>query len=274
MENFLGVPLKCISHQNLHVLCGCWLCFFIGLRTWPSCFTKFANAFKLTVNILYSSYPLTLYLNLLYYHMHWLDSQVSDISFPYYMIQNVYLLGGGVPYKKERVLLQYFLWWTMPTKLYLDTWGFFKIPNNNYGNVSPWYLLSSTSKTSSFYSNSLILYVCISVLVLIGNKADLEDQKQVDENEARTLAENLGLKYFETSAFNGQNVSKSVEALLDQVRLWLLIRSLSNRLLVVAFPSVYFMMLSSFSVSATFCLTPTVKLPVVHVFFKTFWQPC
>ena len=85
--------------------------------------------------------------------------------------------------------------------------------------MSPWYLLSSTSKTSSFYSNSLILYVCISVLVLIGNKADLEDQKQVDENEARTLAENLGLKYFETSAFNGQNVSKSVEALLDQVRL-------------------------------------------------------
>ena len=85
--------------------------------------------------------------------------------------------------------------------------------------MSPQSLLSSTSKASSFYSNSLILYVCISVLVLIGNKADLEDQKQVDENEARTLAENLGLKYFETSAFNGQNVSKSVEALLDQVRL-------------------------------------------------------
>ncbi|XP_074613153.1 ras-related protein Rab-27A-like isoform X1 [Acropora palmata] len=54
-------------------------------------------------------------------------------------------------------------------------------------------------------------------IVLIGNKADLEDQKQVDENEARTLAENLGLKYFETSALSGHNVSKSVEALLDQV---------------------------------------------------------
>ena len=69
----------------------------------------------------------------------------------------------------------------------------------------------------------LVAYVCYCsvfflLIVLIGNKADLEDQKQVDENEARTLAENLGLKYFETSAFNGQNVSKSVEALLDQVR--------------------------------------------------------
>ena len=48
----------------------------------------------------------------------------------------------------------------------------------------------------------------------------------MDENEARTLAENLGLKYFETSAFNGQNVSKSVEALLDQVRLQVFIRLL------------------------------------------------
>ncbi|XP_073240902.1 ras-related protein Rab-27A-like isoform X2 [Porites lutea] len=54
-------------------------------------------------------------------------------------------------------------------------------------------------------------------IVLIGNKADLEDQKQVDENEARRLAETLGLKYFETSALSGQNVSESVEALLDQV---------------------------------------------------------
>ena len=124
------------------------------------------------------------------------------------MIQNVYLLRGGVPYKKERVLLQYFLGVNNAHKIV-------------YGSVSPQYLLSSTSKASSFYSSSLILYmyVCILVLVLIGNKADLEDQKQVDENEARTLAENLGLKYFETSAFNGQNVSKSVEALLDQVRL-------------------------------------------------------
>ncbi|KAK3750578.1 hypothetical protein QZH41_006290 [Actinostola sp. cb2023] len=53
--------------------------------------------------------------------------------------------------------------------------------------------------------------------VLLGNKADLEDQRVVDEGEARTLAENLGLKYFETSASTGQNVVKSVEALLDQV---------------------------------------------------------
>ena len=68
-------------------------------------------------------------------------------------------------------------------------------------------------------TTSVLLTVLLSLLtVLIGNKADLEDQKQVDENEARTLAENLGLKYFETSALSGHNVSESVEALLDQVR--------------------------------------------------------
>lgn len=70
--------------------------------------------------------------------------------------------------------------------------------------------LQSPPKLSSIFSFQYI--------VLIGNKADLEDQKQVDENEARNLAETLGLKYFETSALSGQNVSESVEALLDQVR--------------------------------------------------------
>ena len=72
------------------------------------------------------------------------------------------------------------------------------------------YCLYSPPKLSSIFSFQYV--------VLIGNKADLEDQKQVDENEARRLAETLGLKYFETSALSGQNVSESVEALLDQVR--------------------------------------------------------
>jgi putative ribosome biogenesis GTPase RsgA len=51
----------------------------------------------------------------------------------------------------------------------------------------------------------------------LGNKADLQDSRVVDSNEARNVAENLGLKYFETSAATGQNVNESVEALLDQV---------------------------------------------------------
>lgn len=54
-------------------------------------------------------------------------------------------------------------------------------------------------------------------VVLLGNKADLQDLRVVDGNEARNVAENLGLKYFETSAATGQNVKEAVEALLDLV---------------------------------------------------------
>ena len=59
-------------------------------------------------------------------------------------------------------------------------------------------------------------------VVLLGNKADLQDSRVVDSNEARNVAENLGLRYFETSAATGQNVNESVEALLDQVSHYLI----------------------------------------------------
>ncbi|ERE82583.1 ras-related protein Rab-27B-like protein [Cricetulus griseus] len=54
-------------------------------------------------------------------------------------------------------------------------------------------------------------------IVLIGNKADLADQREVNERQARELAEKYGIPYFETSAASGQNVEKSVETLLDLI---------------------------------------------------------
>ncbi|XP_023570816.1 ras-related protein Rab-27B isoform X1 [Octodon degus] len=54
-------------------------------------------------------------------------------------------------------------------------------------------------------------------IVLIGNKADLPDQREVNERQARELAEKYGIPYFETSAATGQNVEKSVETLLDLI---------------------------------------------------------
>ena len=53
---------------------------------------------------------------------------------------------------------------------------------------------------------------------MIGNKSDLEE-RQVDEKAARDLADSLGIKYFETSAKTGENVTEAVEALLEQVRM-------------------------------------------------------
>ncbi|XP_068107427.1 ras-related protein Rab-27B isoform X2 [Hyperolius riggenbachi] len=54
-------------------------------------------------------------------------------------------------------------------------------------------------------------------IVLIGNKADLLEQREVNDRQAKELAEKYGIPYFETSAANGQNVEKSVETLLDLI---------------------------------------------------------
>nr|XP_045234213.1 ras-related protein Rab-27B isoform X1 [Macaca fascicularis] len=54
-------------------------------------------------------------------------------------------------------------------------------------------------------------------IVLIGNKADLPDQREVNERQARELADKYGIPYFETSAATGQNVEKAVETLLDLI---------------------------------------------------------
>ena len=57
----------------------------------------------------------------------------------------------------------------------------------------------------------------IFISVLIGNKADLEDQRRVDQEDARALADSLGLRYFETSAATGANVEEAIDSLLDLV---------------------------------------------------------
>ncbi|XP_029141983.1 ras-related protein Rab-27B [Protobothrops mucrosquamatus] len=54
-------------------------------------------------------------------------------------------------------------------------------------------------------------------IVLIGNKADLSDQREVNERQAKELADKYGIPYFETSAATGQNVDKAVETLLDLI---------------------------------------------------------
>ncbi|KAG5195755.1 hypothetical protein JEQ12_012050 [Ovis aries] len=54
-------------------------------------------------------------------------------------------------------------------------------------------------------------------IVLIGNKADLPDQREVNERQARDLAEKYSIPYFETSAATGQDVEKAVETLLDLI---------------------------------------------------------
>ncbi|XP_059562116.1 ras-related protein Rab-27B isoform X1 [Myotis daubentonii] len=54
-------------------------------------------------------------------------------------------------------------------------------------------------------------------IVLIGNKADLPDQREVNERQARDLADKYSIPYFETSAATGQDVERAVETLLDLI---------------------------------------------------------
>lgn len=63
--------------------------------------------------------------------------------------------------------------------------------------------------------------------VLIGNKIDLQDQRQVSREAAQEYADSLGLEYFETSAFNfSDSIASSMESLLRQT---LSIKSFSSR---------------------------------------------
>ncbi|XP_038646454.1 ras-related protein Rab-27B [Scyliorhinus canicula] len=54
-------------------------------------------------------------------------------------------------------------------------------------------------------------------VVLIGNKADLFDQREVQENQAKELADKYGIPYFETSAATGDGIDEAIIALLDLI---------------------------------------------------------
>jgi len=53
------------------------------------------------------------------------------------------------------------------------------------------------------------------VIVLIGNKADLEESRQVPIEVAQQLADELGIKHFETSAKSGDNVTELFHYVAD-----------------------------------------------------------
>ncbi|XP_010147081.1 PREDICTED: ras-related protein Rab-27B-like, partial [Eurypyga helias] len=54
-------------------------------------------------------------------------------------------------------------------------------------------------------------------VVVIGNIDDLSDQREVNERQAKDMADKYGIPYFQTSAASGQNVEKAVDTLLDLI---------------------------------------------------------
>ena len=52
-------------------------------------------------------------------------------------------------------------------------------------------------------------------IILIGNKTDLEDQRQVSLEEAKSKAEHHSLAYVETSALQNMNIEKAFSLMIE-----------------------------------------------------------
>ena len=54
-------------------------------------------------------------------------------------------------------------------------------------------------------------------IVLIGNKSDLEDQRQVTKEQGEEKSGKLEIAFLETSAFSGENLDKAFEMMINEV---------------------------------------------------------
>ena len=61
------------------------------------------------------------------------------------------------------------------------------------------------------------LYEQKSIIVLIGNKCDLEEERQVTIDEGQELADAYGLLFFETSAKNDVNIKLAFDSSLQEI---------------------------------------------------------
>ena len=55
------------------------------------------------------------------------------------------------------------------------------------------------------------------IMILVGNKSDLENQREVTEDEGKQKAQNYKIAFMETSAYNGSNIEKAFQDLIDSV---------------------------------------------------------
>ena len=73
----------------------------------------------------------------------------------------------------------------------------------SFNNIDNWYMETTRTITpiemSQFYLPP--------VFILVGNKSDLEDKREVSFQEGSDYAESKSMKFFETSAKNGNNIS-------------------------------------------------------------------
>jgi len=54
-------------------------------------------------------------------------------------------------------------------------------------------------------------------IILIGNKCDLEDQRQVTKEQGEEKSKNMEVAFMETSALSGENLEKAFEKMINEV---------------------------------------------------------
>ena len=54
-------------------------------------------------------------------------------------------------------------------------------------------------------------------IILIGNKSDLEDQRQITKEQGQEKANKLELAFLETSALSGENLDKAFDMMMNEV---------------------------------------------------------
>ncbi|KAK3555427.1 hypothetical protein QTP86_016125, partial [Hemibagrus guttatus] len=107
---------------------------------------------------------------------------------------------------------------SLTTAFFRDAMGFLLMfdltSQQSFLNVRNWMIIKLYECEGQLQANA---YCENPDIVLIGNKADLADQREVQEKQAKELADKYGIPYFETSAATGAAVDKAVVTLLDLV---------------------------------------------------------
>ena len=54
-------------------------------------------------------------------------------------------------------------------------------------------------------------------IIIIGNKCDLADKRQISKEEGEEKAKSFGCAFLETSAFNGENIDKAFDIMVKEI---------------------------------------------------------
>ena len=76
----------------------------------------------------------------------------------------------------------------------------------------------NTFETISYWCNQIWEYHKKDFpIILLGNKCDLENERQVQREEGEQIANEKGINFLETSNKNGINIKESVKVLVDMI---------------------------------------------------------